>query len=61
MIVSTQTDLFKKGVLYLSYSVSLADGVAHETEKAAMEHIRQSEQIPRRIYDEFSSKDEGCY
>lgn len=47
-------DLFKKGVLYLSYSVSLADGVAHETEKAAMDQICQSEQIPSRIFNEFN-------
>ncbi len=48
------TDLYKKGVLYLSYSISLADGVAHETEKAAMDKIRQSEHIPKSIYNEFN-------
>jgi len=32
----------------------MADGVAHDTELAAMDRIRRSEHIPGHIFDQFS-------
>ena len=54
METATYLDQFQKGILYLSYSIVLADGVAHETEEAAMTKIRKAEQISNRIYEQFS-------
>jgi len=40
-----ENSLFKKGLLYLLYSVSLADGVHDKMEKTAIENIRKNEKF----------------
>jgi len=61
-----ENSLFKKGLLYLLYSVSLADGVHDKMEKIAIENIRKNEKIPQHIYKKFMSdinvdRDEELY